>query len=390
MKKTLLSLALCSTALIQAQDFNRSSFGLSIGGHDGMHNTLHTTRIYSFSHYEANYRYMLNNRVGLKFDVGFDNFKFKDQHPPTQALRFSIQPIFNLTDILHFDDFSKRLGLQLHVGGGYATMWNKTLLSGPAQLFQAQEGAVDEMLQGIIGLTPQFKVTERLSINADISFMANIRQNKGFDFEALPIQGGGFTGYYASATIGFNYYLGKAKTHADWTYTPRLQAADLAKITELQKQVQALQTQMQNIDTVVERYETRVEVFQGQTDTVYIDDYKTLEDAGVYEVLFVKGSFWLNPVYHQSLNNLVTYMNTNPSIKIGVVGHADTDGENDLNNKLSAARAEAVTTYLVSNGVAKERLVVSYKGKSETKYPGKTLEVDAANRRVSFWIIRID
>ena len=388
MKNIFLSIC-CALALsTNAQYFNRSSLGLSIGGHDGMHNTLHTTRIYSFSHYEANYRYMLNNRVGLKFDVGFDNFKFKDQHPPTQALRFSIQPTFNLTDILHFNDFSKRLGLQLHVGGGYATMWNKTLVSGPAQLFSAQEGAVDEMLQGIIGLTPQFKVSERLSINADISFMANIRQNNGFDFEALPIQGGGFSGYYASATIGFNYYLGKAQTHADWTYTPRLQAADLAKIAELQKQVQALQTQMQTIDTVVERYETRVEVIKGQTDTVYIDDNKTLADAGIYEVLFVKGSFWLNPVYHQSLNNLIAYMNTNPSVKIGVVGHADTDGENDVNNKLSAARAEAVTTYLVSNGIAKERLVVSYKGKSETKYPGKTLEVDAANRRVSFGIIR--
>jgi len=379
----------CALALhTSAQELNRSSLGLSIGGHDGMHNTLHTTRIYGFSHYEANYRYMLNNRVGLKFDVGFDNFKFKDQHPPTQALRFSIQPTFNLTDMLHFDDFSKRLGLQLHVGGGYATMWNKTLLSGPAELFSAQEGSVDEMLQGIIGLTPQFKINEKLSINADISFMANIRQNNGFDFEALPVQGGGFSGYYATATIGFNYYLGKAKTHADWSYTPRLQASDLAKISELQKQVQALQTQMQQIDTVVERIETRVEVIKGDTIKVFVDDNRTLADAGVYEVLFVKGSSWLNPVYHQSLNNLVSYMKANPTVQIGIVGHADADGENDINNKLSAARAEAVTTYLVSNGVAKEKLVVSFRGKTETKYPGKTLEVDAANRRVSFSIIR--
>jgi outer membrane protein OmpA-like peptidoglycan-associated protein len=80
-------------------------------------------------------------------------------------------------------------------------------------------------------------------------------------------------------------------------------------------------------------------------------------------------------------------MNANPSIQIGVVGHADSDGEDDVNNILSAARAEAVTNYLTSKGIAKNRLVVSYKGKSETKYPGKTLEVDAANRRVSFSII---
>ena len=387
--KNLFLLACCAiTFNTFAQDYNRSSMGLSIGGHDGMHNTLHTTRVYSFTHYEANYRYMLNNRVGLKFDVGFDNFQFADAHPSTKALRFSIQPTFNLTDLLHMNDFSQRLGLQLHVGGGYATMWNKTQLSGPAELFNAQEGSVDEMLQGIVGLTPQFKVSDKLSINADISFMGNIRQNNGFDFEATPVQGGGFSGYYASATIGFNYYLGKAKTHADWTYTPRLQATDLAKIAELQKQVDALKTQMQSIDTVVERYETRVEVIKGDSVKVYIDDSKTLADAGVFEVLFVKGSFYLNIAYHGTLNNLVAYMNANPSLKIGVIGHADTDGEDDVNNKLSAARAEVVTNYLVSKGIDKERLVVSFKGKSETKYPGKTLEVDAANRRVSFSIIR--
>lgn len=74
-------------------------------------------------------------------------------------------------------------------------------------------------------------------------------------------------------------------------------------------------------------------------------------------------------------------------MKIELIGHADSDGENDVNNKLSAARAEAASTYLVSNGIEKERLVVSFRAKTETKYPGKTLEVNAANRRVSFSII---
>jgi OOP family OmpA-OmpF porin len=387
MKKISFLLFLATTSVF-AQDYNRSSIGLSIGGHDGMHNTSHMTRIYQFTHYEANYRYMLNNRVGLKFDTGFDNFKFTDGHPATKALRFSIQPVFNLTDLLHMNDFSERLGMQLHVGGGYATMWNKTQLSGPAQIFQAQEGSVDEMLQGIIGLSPMFKVSEKFSIQADVSFMANIRQNNGFDFVAAPVGGGGFSGYYASATVGFNYYFGNQDKHADWAYTPRLNPSDLAKIDALQAQVKALEAQMKEIDTVIERTETTVEIMRGDTVKVYIDDAKTLEDAGIYEVLFVKGSPWLNPVYHETLNNLINYMNANPGLKIGVIGHADTDGEDDINNKLSAARAEAVTNYLVGKGIAKDRLVVSFRGKTETKYPGKTLEVDAANRRVSFRIIR--
>ena len=151
---------------------------------------------------------MMNNRFGLKFDAGFDNFQFVDDHPATNALRFSIQPTFNLTDLLHMNNFTTRWGILLHMGAGYAAMWNKEV-RGPNEILNLKEGSVDEMLQGIIGLTPQFKLNERLSINGDIAFIGNIRQNYGFDFESAPIQGGGFSGYYATATIGFSYYIYK-------------------------------------------------------------------------------------------------------------------------------------------------------------------------------------
>jgi hypothetical protein len=43
---------------------------------------------------------------------------------------------------------------------------------------------------------------------------------------------------------------------------------------------------------------------------------------------------------------------------------------------------------LTKKGADKSRLVITYKGKKETKYAGNTLEVDAANRRVQFAIVR--
>jgi OOP family OmpA-OmpF porin len=372
---------------ILAQQINHSSISLNIGGHDGMHPTIHHTRIYQFTHYETAYRYMLNNRVGMKFDVGYDNFNFTDGHPNTRALRFSFQPVFNLSDVFHFNDFSERLGLQVHIGAGYAAMWNKDLKSGPAELFAAQEGSVDEILQGIIGFTPLFKISEKLSLQADISFMGNIRQNNGFDFEALPIQGGGFSAYYAAATIGMNYYFGKAPTHADWAYSPRLNASDLNKIIELDKQIVELKNQMSQIDTVIVRTETRVEFYKGDTIWEQNKNYLVLEEAGVYEVLFEKSSVRINPVYHQSLNKLIKLMKDNPNLKISLTGHADSDGLDAVNNKLSEERAQAVFDYLVTNGISKERLEIGFKGETQTKYPGKTVEVDAANRRVSFKII---
>jgi len=314
-------------------------------------------------------------------------------------------------------------------------MWNKDLLSGPRELFSANEGSVDEMLQGIIGLTPQFKVNERLSINGDISFMGNIRQNNGFDFEAAPVKGGGFSGYYATATVGFSYYIGKAKTHADWTYTPRLNQADLERIATLEKQAKEAATKLgdDDKDGVINAVDQEANTAAGSMVDVtgktivptpapdlntidtdgdgFVDakdecptvkgtvkgcpednspekDAKTLIDYGIYDIMFVKGSFYINPTYMPILDKIVSYMAANPSQKMEISGHADIDGSDEVNNKLSEARVNNVVEYLTKKGVNKSRLVISYKGKKETKYAGNTMEVDAANRRVQFAIVR--
>jgi outer membrane protein OmpA-like peptidoglycan-associated protein len=81
-------------------------------------------------------------------------------------------------------------------------------------------------------------------------------------------------------------------------------------------------------------------------------------------------------------------MAANPNQKMSVSGHADIDGGDEVNNKLSEARVNAVVEYLTKKGADKSRLVITYKGKKETKYAGNTLEVDAANRRVQFAIVR--
>lgn len=435
MKQFIFAIAILVSFIGTAQDYNKWSVGFNLGGHDGLHNTNHTTRIFQFTHYELNARRMYNNRIGLKYDMGFDHFNFKDGHPATNALRFSIQPTINLTDMLHMNDFSSRWGMMLHFGVGYAVMWNKTLATGPKELFKAGDGSVDEMLQGIIGLTPQFKVNDRLSINGDISFMGNIRQNKGFDFESSSIQGGGFSGYYATATVGFSYYLGKAKSHADWTYTPRLNQSDLDRIANLEKQAKEAEQKLgdDDKDGVINAVDQEVNTPEGRAVDVtgktivptpapdlntidtdgdgFVDgkdecptvkgthngcpeehspekDAKTLNDSGINDIMFVKGSFYLNPTYNVILDKVVSYMAANPSQKIAVSGHADSEGGDAVNNKLSEARVNNVVDYLVKKGADKNRLVISYKGKKETKYAGNTLEIDAANRRVQFAIVR--
>ena len=397
MKNLFCILAVLFSVQVNSQSMNKSSIGFNIGGHDGMSKTNHYTRLNQLNHYELNYRYMMNNRFGLKFDAGFDNFQFVDDHPATSALRFSIQPTFNLTDLLHMNNFTTRWGILLHMGAGYAAMWNKEV-RGPNEILNLKEGSVDEILQGIIGLTPQFKLNERLSINGDIAFMGNIRQNYGFDFESAPIQGGGFSGYYATATIGFSYYIGKSKNNADWTYSPTfnplVMQENLNRIIALETLAKEAEAKLgdDDKDGVINAVDQEVNTPLGNkvdiTGKTIIETPPTdLNSFGIADIMFVKGSFYINPIYYRIMDRVVSYMAANPTKKISVSGHTDIDGSDEINNKISEVRVNNVVNYLIKKGADKNRLEITFKGKKQVKYPGNTSEVDAANRRVQFTII---
>ncbi len=70
--------------------------------------------------------------------------------------------------------------------------------------------------------------------------------------------------------------------------------------------------------------------------------------------------------------------------KAEVQGHCDRSGPKAFNDRLSQKRAEAVRDYLVSKGVAAERLIAKGYGWNVPRYPNDTAENRARNRRVEF------
>ena len=64
------------------------------------------------------------------------------------------------------------------------------------------------------------------------------------------------------------------------------------------------------------------------------------------------------------------------------VGHTDSIGTDAYNQKLSVRRAEAVKKYLVSKGVAKNRVYTEGKGEKQPVADNKTAAGRAKNRRV--------
>ncbi|MFZ6745849.1 outer membrane protein OmpA [Undibacterium sp. JH2W] len=69
------------------------------------------------------------------------------------------------------------------------------------------------------------------------------------------------------------------------------------------------------------------------------------------------------------------------------VGHTDSVGSDEYNQKLSIRRAEAVKAYLVSKGIEANRVYTEGKGKKQPVADNKTADGRAKNRRVEIEVV---
>ncbi|EAZ96603.1 OmpA family protein [Flavobacteria bacterium BAL38] len=90
------------------------------------------------------------------------------------------------------------------------------------------------------------------------------------------------------------------------------------------------------------------------------------------------------------LDKLVAVMNEYPEMVIFAKSHTDSRGSDSYNIKLSDRRAKSTVQYLISKGVAKERISGQGFGESEPKVACKscTEEEHAQNRRSEFLIVK--
>ena len=106
---------------------------------------------------------------------------------------------------------------------------------------------------------------------------------------------------------------------------------------------------------------------------------KTLILEGVN---FETGKSVLTPESETILNGVAESLVANDSIRVQVTGHTDITGSLALNRRLSRARADAVRTYLISRGVAEDRLTSRGFGPDQPIASNKTVDGRALNRRV--------
>ena len=73
-------------------------------------------------------------------------------------------------------------------------------------------------------------------------------------------------------------------------------------------------------------------------------------------IFYEFGKARLLPSSAHALDSLVTMLNDNPNITIELSAHTDFRGSNEFNQTLSQQRAESVVNYLISKGIAADRL----------------------------------
>ena len=92
----------------------------------------------------------------------------------------------------------------------------------------------------------------------------------------------------------------------------------------------------------------------------------------------------------EELDKLVKVMNEFPNMVIDAKSHTDNRGADNYNMKLSDRRAKSTVQYIVSKGIAKNRITGSGMGETQPKVPCTecTEEEHAQNRRSEFLIIK--
>lgn len=115
---------------------------------------------------------------------------------------------------------------------------------------------------------------------------------------------------------------------------------------------------------------------------VYVDRIEEIE-KNFNAAQFVQGKADLSEEAKFVLHDLAKELEKHPEVKLRIVGHTSAEGDAALNQKLSEARAQAAVDFLISRGIAADRLQSEGKGSSEPLDENNP----EVNRRTEFIVI---
>jgi peptidoglycan-associated lipoprotein len=121
----------------------------------------------------------------------------------------------------------------------------------------------------------------------------------------------------------------------------------------------------------------------GPSDDAYTgtETVKFLADGVPDRVFFATNKSDLTTVASATLAKQATYLKANPTLSVVLEGHADERGTREYNLALGERRATAAKNYLISNGIAANRIKVISYGKEKPVNPASNALAWSQNRR---------
>ena len=351
-------------------------------------------------HADLGVRYMFNPKFGVKLDVGYDQFTERDDTPDFESryVRASLQGVVNIGRALNFETWTNTIGVLAHGGFGVAQLSTET-----------GYGGQDYVGHGILGLTGQVKLSNRVALTGDLTGIVNGRQNWNFDGMGRTTTGS-FDGVLLNASVGLTFYLGKNEKHADWVGeedrydeleqrvglietglldTDKDGVADLYDLEPNSITGVAVNTKGQSIDTNQNGVPDELESYLDKTYAKKGDNNLTnstveeLINGGYVNVYFDFNSSKPTNASLSGVDFLVKYLKNNPGKSADIIGYADEIGNSSYNTELSRKRAEAVKKVATNAGIDASRLNVVANGE-DTSVNKNSKEARQIVRRVTF------
>jgi OOP family OmpA-OmpF porin len=368
MKKILITLALMLTVGIgvsQAQTATNSwalGFGLSYPNFYSVNiRSLNT----DFGLYLSGQR-NFSEHVGLRVKTGYSHLEGQWNDASLKLIKESTNLITGDLDLLYYVVPCAPVSPYLFagVGANYKNITN------------AQTALPDDNRFGTqltVGTGAEFKLTPNWSIVTEFGY--HITNSSGLEGTIVPTEVSGRDSYIA-LSAGVNFFFGKGEPSKQCEHCPCQGTTSGTKDL----------TDYNRIEDMIVKHIPKEVVKEVVTDR-YILAFKD-DKLVLVGVKFAFDKSDLLPESYELLDKSVELLNTKPDAKFEVQGYTDYIGTEAYNQELSVRRAQTVKAYLVSKGIAQNRLTCVGFGKNDPVEDNATAEGRAMNRRIVFKIIK--
>jgi OmpA-OmpF porin, OOP family len=223
-----------------------------------------------------------------------------------------------------------------------------------------------------IGAGAEFKLNPNWSFVTEFGY--HVTNNSELEGTIVPTEMNGRDSYLV-LSAGANFFFGKGEPSKQCEPCCAGTTATMKDLTDYNR-----------IEDMIVKHIPKVVVKEVFTDK-YILAFKD-DKLVLVGVKFAFDKSDLLPESYELLDKSVELLNTKPDAKFEVQGYTDYIGTDAYNQELSVKRAQTVKAYLVTKGIAQNRLTTVGFGKNDPVEDNATAEGRAMNRRIVFKIIK--